>query len=228
MADVDIDPFGDHESRPEETMGENIPLTPGGGPTWEPEREQETSFRGESEVFKEKRVKELYQLLGNKTQQRLEPRLDLFELGEDGRLYYKGKPLTNRNGELKMVGEIVKTLGIRELREMGFIILETNLKPQHVLDLLEKRVKLPSTSDIAKADDIELQEIMENITKSTENLISQMKHNQSQMDDLFKYLLRELLGLDKQLRSIRGSLKVEVAKKVQLEQHIERKKCKLT
>ena len=52
MADIDIDPFGDHdktESRPDELMGENIPLTPGGGSTWEPELEQETSFRGESQ-----------------------------------------------------------------------------------------------------------------------------------------------------------------------------------
>ena len=62
---------------------------------------------------------------------------------------------------------------------------------------------------------------MKNISKSTKDLISQMKHNQSQTDDLFKYPLHELLGLDKQLRSIRGSLKVEVAKKIQLEQHIE-------
>ena len=41
---------GEHdrtESRPEEPMGENIPLTPvGGGSTWEPECEQETSFEG--------------------------------------------------------------------------------------------------------------------------------------------------------------------------------------
>ena len=45
MADIDINPFGDHESRPEEPMGENIPLTPvGGGSTWEPQCEQETSF----------------------------------------------------------------------------------------------------------------------------------------------------------------------------------------
>ena len=29
MADVDIDPFGDHESRPEEPTGESIPLIPG-------------------------------------------------------------------------------------------------------------------------------------------------------------------------------------------------------
>ena len=37
--------------------------------------------------------------------------------------------------------------------------------------------------------------------------------------------MRELLGLDKQLRSIRGSLKVEVATKVQLEEHI-KKECR--
>ena len=37
----------------------------------------------------------------------------------------------------------------------------------------------------------------------------------------------ELLALDKQLRSIRGSLKVEVAKKVQLEESIKKEKCKL-
>ena len=38
----------------------------------------------------------------------------------------------------------------------------------------------------------------------------------------------ELLGLDKQLRSIRGSVKVEVAKKVQLEERIKKGKRKLT
>ena len=41
MADVDIDPFGEHESRSEEPTEENIPLdlvTPvGGGSTWEPD-----------------------------------------------------------------------------------------------------------------------------------------------------------------------------------------------
>ena len=41
----------------------------------------------------------------------------------------------------------------------------------------------------------------------------------TQTVDLFKYPLRELLGLDKEL-NIRGSLASEVAKKVQLEQHI--------
>ena len=39
--------------------------------------------------------------------------------------------------------------------------------------------------------------------------------------------MRELLGLDKQLRSITGSLKVEEAKKVQLEEHIKKERRKL-
>ena len=39
--------------------------------------------------------------------------------------------------------------------------------------------------------------------------------------------MRELLGLDAQLRSIRGSLKVEVAKKVELEEHITKERRKL-
>ena len=42
MADVDIDPFGEHESRPDDNTetGENIPFTPVGGgrpSTWEPD-----------------------------------------------------------------------------------------------------------------------------------------------------------------------------------------------
>ena len=140
MADVDIDPFGEHESRPEEPTDENIPLDPviPGGPegiphsgrsTWELEREQETSFGGTSVLHKEYLVGEIYELIGNKTYQRLEPNLSLFKLGKDGRLYYKGKPLINRNGELKTIGVIVDTLGIRGLREMGYNITKTNLKP---------------------------------------------------------------------------------------------------
>ena len=154
--------------------------------------------------------------------QRLEPNLSQFKFGEDGRLYYKGKPLMNRNGELKTIGVIADTLGIRGLREMGYNITKTNLKPRFVLDLLEKQAKLPFSSEIARADEIELEEI----AQSTEDLIFQI-NNQSQTDDLFEHPLRKLLGLNKQLRSIRGSLKVEVAKKVQLEEHIKKEQRKL-
>ena len=78
--------------------------------------------------------------------------------------------------------------------------------------------ELPSMSDLAKADDIKLQEITRNVVRSTENLTEQ-----------FEGILpmHELQGLDKQFRSIRGLLKVEVVRKVELQQHIEKEKCKL-
>ena len=239
MADIDIDPFGEHESRPEEPTDEHIPLdpvTPGRstwdprgvlGPVgpWGPECEQETSFGGRSctsVLHKEYLVGKIYELIGNKMHQRLELNLSLFVLGEDGRLYYKGKPLMNRNGELKMIGIIVDTLGIGGLREMGYKITKTNLKPRFVLDLMEKQAELPSPSEIPGADEIELEEI----AKSTEDFIFQI-NSQSQTDELFEHPLHNLLGLDAQLRSIRGSLKVEVAKKIQLEEHIAKEHRKL-
>ena len=88
--------------------------------------------------------------------------------------------------------------------------------------MLGKQAKLPSSSEIAKADEIELEEIV----KSTEDLIYQI-NEQTQTDDLLENPLGELLGLDKQLRSIKGSLKVEVAKKVDLEEHIAKEHRKL-
>ena len=83
--------------------------------------------------------------------------------------------------------------------------------------------ELPSESDITKADDIELQEIAEKAS----GIISQIKDVQTDTEDLLEHPLHELLGLDKQLRSIRGSLKVEVAKKVQLEEHSTKERRKL-
>ena len=65
--------------------------------------------------------------------------------------------------------------------------------------------ELPSESDMTKADDIELQEI----AKSTEDLISQL----TQTDDLFEHHLHKLLGLEVQLRSIRGLLKLRWQKR---------------
>ena len=41
MADVDVDPFGEHD-KTDETTDETFPLTPRRGSTWEPEHEQET------------------------------------------------------------------------------------------------------------------------------------------------------------------------------------------
>ena len=88
------------------------------------------------------------------------------------------------------------------------------MKPRFVLDLMEKQGELPSSSEIAGADEIEL----EGIAEKASDIISQINNLQTDTDDLLEHPLLDLLGLDKQLRSIRGSLRVEVAKKVRIPQ----------
>ena len=111
-------------------------------------------------------------------------------------------------------------LGKEGLRDIGFNMGKLTARQDVMLNRAEE--ELPSVSDIAKADDIELQVITENAARSTENLIKQLEG-----ESLKDLPICELLGLDKQLRSIMGSLKLEVAKKVQLEERIKQEKCKL-
>ena len=128
MADIDIDPFGEHESRNDEPMDEYISLTPGGGgrSTWEPDRgEQETSFRRESQRTKLMKdyVRDLYKRLSENIGETPELfHYDYFKL-EGGELYYIGsrKPLTTE-GKLKSVGMIADILGKNRLRRLGFNI----------------------------------------------------------------------------------------------------------
>ena len=85
--------------------------------------------------------------------------------------------------------------------------------------------ELPSTSDLAKVGDMELQEIAENAARIMEDLIAQFN---DPLGDSLEHPLCELLGLDKELRSIRGSLMMETPKKFQLEECIEREMHKLS
>ena len=146
---------------------------------------------------------------------------DKFELKDD-QLYYKendGKPLMTKKGNLRTIKELVKISGIKGLCDLGYNVPER----QSALDFIKmKRAKekLPSASDITKVDDIELIELSRESSRISEDLIMDMKDTQTQTDDLLP--MRELLGLNKQLRSICGLLKVEVAKKVQLEEHIKK------
>ena len=216
MADVDIDPFGEHESRPEEPTDENIPLdsvTPvGGGSTWEPTCEQETSFRGESQ--RTKLMKDYLKDLDEKLSENIGETQELFHYNyfklEDGELYYRGKrkPLTTK-GVLKSVGMLADIWGKSGLHNLGFGIPRGKVTAWQAVMLNKAAEELPSESDITRADDIELQEIAEKVS----DIISQIKDIQTDTEDLFKHPFQELPGLDNQLRSIRSSLKVEVAKR---------------
>ena len=217
MADIDIDPFGKHESRPEESTDEHIPLepvTPGRSSTWEPDQgEQETSSGRESQRTKLMKdyVRDLYKKLSENIGETPELfQYDYFKL-KDGELYYRGsrKPLTT-TGVLKSVRMLVDILRKNRLCRLGFNIPVGSITAQQPVMLNKAAEELPSESDITKADDMELQEIAEKAS----SIISQIKKVQTDTEDLFEHPLRELLGLDKQLRTIRGSLKVEVAKKL--------------
>ena len=148
---------------------------------------------------------------------------DYFKL-EGRELYYIGsrKPLTTE-GKLKSVGMLVDILGKNRLCRLGFNIPVGPITTHQAIMLNKAAEELPSESNITKADDIEHQKIV----KKASGIISQIKDVQTDTEDLFEHSLRELLGLDKQLRSIRGSLKVDVAKKVELEEHITKEHRKL-
>ena len=132
-------------------------------------------------------------------------------------VYYIGnrKPLTTE-GKLKSVGTLADILGKNRLCRLGFNIPVGCITARQAVMLNKVAEELPSESDITGADGIELQEIAEKAS----GIISQIKDVQTNTEDLFEHPLGELLGFEKQLRSIRGSLKVEVAKKVELEEHI--------
>ena len=111
---------------------------------------------------------------------------------------------------------LANILGKNRLHRLGFNIPVGKVTARQAVMLNKAAEELSSESDITRVDDTELQEIAEKAS----GIISQIKDVQTDTDDLFEHPLRELLGLDKQLRSIRGSLKVEVAKKVELEEYI--------
>ena len=169
-------------------------------------------------------VKDLYKKLSENIGETPELfHCDYFKL-EGRELYYIGnrKALTTE-GKLKSVGMLVDILGKNRLHRLGFNIPVGRIPARQAVMLNKAVEELPSESDITGVDDIELQEIAEKAS----GIISQIKDVQTDTENLFEHPLRKLLGLDKQLRSIRFSLKVEVAKKVELEEHITEEHRKL-
>ena len=166
MADVDIDPFGEHESRPEEPTEEHIPLspvTPGRSSTWELECEQETSFGGR-ESQRTKLMKDYVKGVHKKLSENIDETPELFHYNyfklEGGKLYYIGnrKPLMTE-GKLKSVGTIADILGKNRLRRLGSNIPVGKVTAWQGVMLNKAAEELPSESDITGADDIELQGI---------------------------------------------------------------------
>ena len=154
MTDVDIDPFGEHESRTEELTDESSsldPVTTGRSSTWEPDRgEEETSFGGR-ESQRTKLMKDYVEDLCKKMSENIgetpeEFHYDYFKL-EDGELYYRGKrkPLTTK-GVLKSVGMLADILGKGGLLNLGFDIPRGKVTARQAVILNKTAEELPSES----------------------------------------------------------------------------------
>ena len=170
------------DSHPDDT-GENISPTPftsggemGGESSWETEREQVTSFRrGKTQERRltSSHIDSLYKELSKHYSRTSDAiHYDNFRHGSK-QLYFKGRdePLTNEDGRLRTFSRLKSILDKNRLCSLGFNVPEGKVTPQKAVMLNKAEEEMSSMSDVAKADDIELQEIMENLSRSSENLI---------------------------------------------------------
>ena len=144
----------------------------------------------------------------------------------------------NINNRLKTPWEIRK-LGVAKLRLIGFRdITYEDINPykpkfkrerEDVMKLnenLDERSKAIESSSTTDAEAIEMIEVtskdIDATVKDAEQDTSFIES--SERDKLLP--LRESEGLDKQLRTIKGSLKVAIAKRVDLEAHIKHEERK--
>ena len=169
---------------------------------------------------------------------------DNFKLSDDGELTYVYKrtviDLGNINERLKAPWEIRK-LGVAKLRSMGFTnITDEDVQPHRAryikarkkvrilnedLNERSKAIESPSTTDAEVIEMIEMaSKDIDTTVKDVEQDTSFIKP--SERDKLLP--LRELEGLDKQLRTIKGSLKIAIAKRVDLKDRTEHEERKLS
>ena len=103
---------------------------------------------------------------------------------KDGELYYIGNrtPLTTE-GKLKSVRMLADILGKNRLCRSGFNIPVGGIAARQAVMLNKAAEELLSESDIAGANDIELQEIV----GKASGIISQIKDVQMDTEDLFEF-----------------------------------------
>ena len=118
----------------------------------------------------------LYQRFSKEYQLPEERHFNMFEI-RNGKLYYKGadRPLMYDKGKLRVFDSLICILGKNRLCNLGFHISKSSkIMARQAVLLNRVEEELPSASDVAKADDIEFQGIMENATRSMEDFITQL------------------------------------------------------
>ena len=166
-----------------------------------------------------------------------------FKLTKNGKLSYKYKRTVidfgNINDRLKAPWKI-RRLGVAKLRLMGFTsITDEDINPyrnkykkarEDVMKLNENLDERSKAIESSSTTDAEAIEMIEMTSKDIDVTVKDAEQDTSfiepsERDKLLP--LRELEGLDKQLRTIKGSLKVAIAKRVELEDRIKHEENKL-
>ena len=135
----------------------------------------------------------------------------------------------------------IRRLGVNKLKFMGFTnITDEDVQPyrskyikarekiRKLDENLDERSKAMESSSTTDAEAIEMIEVTSKDIDTTFKDVEQDKSfiEPSERDELLP--IRELEGLDKQLRTIKGSLKVAIAKHIDLEAHIALEEKKLS
>ena len=166
-----------------------------------------------------------------------------FKLADDGALTFVYKriviDLGNINERIKPPSER-RRLSVAKLRSMGFTnitdedthpyrakYIKARKKVKILNENLDERSKAIESSSTTDAEAIEMIEMTSKDIDTTVNGVEQDTSfiEPSERDKLLP--LRELEGLDKQLRTIKGSLKVAIAKRIDLEGRIKHEERKL-
>ena len=168
---------------------------------------------------------------------------DNFKLTKNGKLSYRYKRTVidfgNINDRLKAPWEI-RRLGVSKLKLMGFTsITDEDINPyrnkyknarEDVIKLNENLDERSKAIESSSTTDAEAIEMIEMTSKDIDTTVKDVEQDTSfiepsERDKLLP--LRELEGLDKQLRTIKGSLKVAIAKRIDLEGRIKHEERKL-
>ena len=162
-----------------------------------------------------------------------------FKLTKNGRLSYKYKrtaiDFVNINNRLKAPW-VIRRLGVAKLRLMGFTsITDEDINPyrnkykearEEVMKLNENLDEKSKAIESSSTTDAETIEMIEMTSKDIDGLEQETSFIEpTERDKLLP--LRELQGLDKQIRTIKGSLKVAIAKRIDLEGRIKHEERKL-
>ena len=168
---------------------------------------------------------------------------DNFKLADDGSLTFVYKriviDLGNINERIKPPSEL-RRLSVTKLRSMGFTnITDEDTQPYRTkYKVARKKVRILNENlderskaiESSSTTDVEAIEMIEMTSKDIDTTVKDVEQDTSfiepsERDKLLP--LRELEGLDKQLRTIKGSLKVAIAKCIDLEGRIKHEERKL-